>query len=136
MNGEAQYSLICLEGVQLSAVIGCEEWERRSPKRLTVDIILAIDAAQAVQSDAVEGTINYAQVVQRVVAFAAESQFQLLESLVDGIADLILAEFSVPWLHLKLSKPRVLRGVERAALVLERTHPEVETFDRARLPFF
>ncbi|MEJ2742650.1 MAG: dihydroneopterin aldolase [Gammaproteobacteria bacterium] len=112
MNGEAQYSLICLEGVQLSAVIGCEEWERRSPKRLTVDIILAIDAAQAVQSDAVEGTINYAQVVQRVVAFAAESQFQLLESLVDGIADLILAEFSVPWLHLKLSKPRVLRGVE------------------------
>ena len=134
MKGAARYSLICLEGIELAATIGCEDWERRAPKRLTLDVVMAADASAAAQSDDVEHTVDYAQVVQQVMAFAAESQFQLLESLIDGIADLVLSEFSVPWVRLKLSKPRVLKGVALAAVVLERVHPEIDDFDRAQLP--
>lgn len=131
---ENTYDLIMLEKIQLSSVIGVNEWERRAPKKLSLDLVLAVNTAAAAQTDDLADTIDYAAVMAQVVAFAAESEFQLLEALAGGIADLVLAEHNVPWVRLALSKPGVMSGVESIALVIERTHPAADAFSRTQLP--
>lgn len=130
----ASYDVIVLEQIKLVSLIGVNEWERRTPKQLKLDLTLAVDTAAAAQTDALSETLDYSAVVALVVSFTGESEFQLLEALAEGIADQVLETYSVPWVRLKLTKPGVMSGVEAVSLIIERIHPEAESFSRARLP--
>jgi len=44
----------------------------------------------------------------------------LIESLAERCAEIILNEFEVPWLRLKMSKPGAVRGSENVAVLIER----------------
>jgi FolB domain-containing protein len=49
--------------------------------------------------------LDYAAVAARVQAFAGESQFILVETFAERLAELLMAEFQIPWLRIKLTKP-------------------------------
>lgn len=51
-----------------------------------------------------------------------ESKFQLVETLAEKVAELILNEFQVPWVRLKLSKPGAIRGAKDVGILIERGH--------------
>jgi dihydroneopterin aldolase len=48
------------------------------------------------------------------------STFQLVETLAERCAEIVLAEFQVSWLRLKLSKPGAVRGSKAVGVVIER----------------
>ncbi|RMH62215.1 MAG: dihydroneopterin aldolase, partial [Zetaproteobacteria bacterium] len=48
------------------------------------------------------------------------SSFGLIEALAEACAKIVLEEFRVPWLRLKLSKPLHYLGMESASVVIER----------------
>lgn len=131
---ESAFDLIILEGIQLSSIIGVNEWERRSPKQLVLDLSLAVHTEAAAQTDDLSETLDYSAVMAQVVQFAKESEFQLLEALAGGIADMVLEQYDIPWVRLKLIKPGVMAGVKQVVLVIERGHPAAESFSRTLLP--
>lgn len=133
MNDSA-FDLIVLEGIQLSSVIGVNEWERRSPKQLLLDLSMAVHTETAAQTDDLTETLDYSAVMAQVVAFAAESEFHLIEALAGGIADMVLEQYDMPWVRLKLSKPGVMSGLQQVSLIIERTHPAAESFSKSLLP--
>ena len=53
----------------------------------------------------------------------SESEFQLVESLAEGIATLILGEFELPWVEVTVSKPGAIRGAKDVGVVIYREHP-------------
>jgi dihydroneopterin aldolase len=128
------FDLMIMERIELSSIIGVNDWERRTSKKLTLDLTLAVNTVTAAQTDDLSDTLDYAGVVDKVVQFAAECEFQLLEALAGGIADMVLEQYDLPWVRLKLAKPGVMAGVSQVALVIERTHPAAESFSRAHLP--
>ena len=91
-------------------------------------------AEAAAQTDDLSETLDYSAVMAQVVQFAKESEFQLLEALAGGIADMVLEQYDIPWVRLKLIKPGVMAGVKQVALVIERVHPAAESFSRTLLP--
>jgi len=112
--------IIYITDLRIDTVIGIYDWERRVKQNISLDIEMATDIRKAASSDKIDDTLNYKAVAKRVIAFVEASEFQLVETLAEKICELILNEFSVPWLKLKLNKKGALRGSRDVGVIIER----------------
>lgn len=112
--------IIFLHGLKIYAQIGDYEWEQRIKQPLLFDIELTADIATAAKTDSLKDTVNYATVAQRLTDFISNKPFLLLECLAEEVASLILQEFKVSRIKLKVSKPAILANVKEAGVIIER----------------
>ena len=85
-----------------------------------MDIDIASDISKAAKSDDLKGTLDYQAVTERIQAFASENTFELIETLAEGIASLVLEEFGAPWIRVKLDKGQAVKGVKNVGVAIER----------------
>jgi dihydroneopterin aldolase len=71
-------------------------------------------------SESIDDALNYKAVAKRLITFVEASEFQLVETLAERIAEIVLGEFNVPWLRLKLSKPGAVTGSTAVGVIIER----------------
>jgi dihydroneopterin aldolase len=112
--------IIFIHELQIETVIGVYPWERDLRRTLWLDLELGVDIRPAAATDRLEETLDYQAVAQRISDFAATSDFQLVETLAERIAELLLQEFAVPWLRLTLHKPGVPTFAKEAGVMIER----------------
>lgn len=112
--------LVYISGLEVATVIGIYEWERGVRQIVSLDLEMATDIRRAARSDAIEDALNYKAVAKRVTEFIEGSDYQLLESLAEAVAQLVLREFAVPWLRLRISKPGAVRGSRDTGVMIER----------------
>ncbi|MDX8398505.1 MAG: dihydroneopterin aldolase [Mariprofundaceae bacterium] len=112
--------LVLIEGLEVRTVIGIYDWEREIRQTVRLDLEMAWDISKAGRSDDIIDTLDYKAVSKRLIEFVEISSFGLIESLAESCAKIILEEFSVPWLRLKMSKPGAVRGSENVAVLIER----------------
>jgi dihydroneopterin aldolase len=112
---------IFLRELQVEAVIGIWEWERRVKQTVSIDLEMETDARRAAAADAVNSTLNYRDVAKRVVELVAESEFELVESLAEAIARVVVREFGVGWIRVAVAKPGAIRGSRTVGISIERT---------------
>ncbi|NJN46319.1 MAG: dihydroneopterin aldolase [Candidatus Competibacteraceae bacterium] len=115
--------IIFIRDLRIETVIGIYEWERQINQTVSLDLEMAADIRRAAATDSIEDTLNYKAVAKRLIEFVGASQFQLVETLAERIADLVLNEFNIPWLRLTLSKPGALRGARDVGIIIERGQP-------------
>ncbi|HHJ14120.1 MAG TPA: dihydroneopterin aldolase [Gammaproteobacteria bacterium] len=111
---------IFIRDLRIDTVIGIYDWERAIRQTISLDLEMGTDIARAAASDHIDDTLNYKAVAKRVIAFVEESRFQLVETLAERVAQLILDEFGVPWVRLVLNKGGALRGAAGVGIVIER----------------
>ena len=114
---------VFIEGLEIEALIGIYDWERRIRQPLRFDIEMAFDNRKPAATDAIEDTLDYKAVSKRVIAFVSQSDFGLVETLAERCAALILDEFGVRHVRLKLSKPGAVRGATAVGVLTERSRP-------------
>ena len=112
---------VFIEGLEIEALIGIYDWERRIRQPLVFDIEMAFDNRVPAASDAIGDTLNYKAVSKRVVEYVAASDFGLVETLAERVAAIILEEFGVQRVRLKLSKPGAVRGARAVGVMIERS---------------
>lgn len=96
--------LIFIRDLSIETLIGVYPEERQNRQTLLLDLELGADLRPAAASDRLDDTLNYQAVAHRVREFAFSSRCQLVETLGEGIAELLRREFAVPWLRLTLRK--------------------------------
>ena len=111
---------VLIEDLRIDTVIGIFDWERQVRQTVSIDIEMGFDISAAAKTDAIEDTLNYKAVAKRVISFVSESEFGLVETLAERIAELICKEFSVPWLKLTLRKPGAVRGAKSVGVQIVR----------------
>lgn len=111
---------IFIEGLQIEALIGVHDWERRIRQPLQFDIEMAFDNRAAAASDALAGTLDYQAVSERIIEYVLQSGFELIETLAERVADIILSEFGVAHVRLKLSKPGAVPAARAVGVIIER----------------
>ena len=111
---------IFLEDMRVETVIGIWEWERKIRQTVAIDLEMSADIRKAAASDEVEDTLNYKSVAKRVQAFVGESSFQLVETLAEKIAAVVLDEFDVDWVRVRVNKPGAIRGAKGVGVLIER----------------
>ncbi|WP_456413911.1 dihydroneopterin aldolase [Thiolapillus sp.] len=112
--------IVFLRQLQLEAVIGVYDWERKIRQPLRMDLEIATDVRRAAASDRIQDALDYHAVARCITEYVAGSEFQLVETLAEGCADLILREFSASWLRLSLHKPGALENASSVGVVIER----------------
>src|SRR5580693_1907669 len=117
---ESSMDKIFIHALKAEAIIGIYDWERQVRQTVLVDIELGADIRKAALTDAIEDTLNYKRVAKRVLTFVEASEFQLVETLAEHLAMLILEEFGVVWVRIVLSKPGAVRSSRDVGVVLER----------------
>ncbi len=112
--------IIFIRELTVETIIGIYDWEREVKQPVLFDIEMACDCARAAASDSVEDTLNYKAVSKRIIGFVEKSEFQLIETLAERVAEIILGEFEVPWLRLRVNKRGALRGAVDVGVLIER----------------
>ncbi|HZW19383.1 dihydroneopterin aldolase [Luteimonas lutimaris] len=112
---------VFIEALEVEALIGIYDWERRIRQPLLFDIEMAFDNRVPAASDDIADTLNYKAVSKRVIAYVSQSDFGLVETLAERVAAIILDEFGVSRVRLKLSKPGAVRGARAVGVTIERT---------------
>lgn len=112
--------IIYLNDLRIDTVIGIYDWERRTRQTVILDLEMGTDIRAAAASDDIEHTLDYKAVAKRLIDFVSSSEYQLVETLAEKIAEIIISEFNVPWLRLRLNKQGALRGVRDVGVIIER----------------
>ncbi|KHD10695.1 dihydroneopterin aldolase [Candidatus Thiomargarita nelsonii] len=112
--------IIYLRELKIETIIGVFDWERQIKQTVVLDLDMAADIRKAASSDNLEDTLNYKAVAKRLIDFVSQSEFQLVETLAERVANIVLTEFSVPWLRLQVNKRGAVRGAQDVGVIIER----------------
>lgn len=117
--------IIYINDLRIETIIGIYGWERKTKQTVVLDIEMGTDIRKASTTENVEDTLNYKSVAERLFEFVGASEFELIETLAEQISDILLNEFKVPWLRLKLNKQGALKGVRDVGVIIERGQKEI-----------
>lgn len=112
--------LIYIRNLRIECTIGVFEWERRVRQTVALDLDLAADVAHAARRDRLEDTVDYKAIAKRLVAYVGASEFQLVETLAEKVAQVVLDEFGVRWIRVRVNKRGALRQATDVGVVIER----------------
>lgn len=96
---------VFIEGLEVDTVIGAYDWEREIRQCLRLDLQMAWDNRPAAAGDDLALALDYSSVSTRIQAFAADSQFILVETFAERLVQVLMDEFKIVWVRLKLTKP-------------------------------
>ena len=125
---------IFLSGLTAECIIGIWDWERKVRQKVVIDLEMAADIRKAAASDRIEDTLDYKKVSKRLPQFVRDSQFQLVETLTDRIAQLVLTEFDVAAVKVRLNKQGALRGSRDVGILIERRAEDYAAARAAGMP--
>ncbi len=112
--------IVYLRDLRIDTIIGIYDWERRTRQTIILDLEMGADVARAAATERMEDALNYKDVAKRLIRFVGESDFQLVETLAERCAQIILDEFDVPWVRLTLNKKGAVRGATDVGVIIER----------------
>ena len=112
--------IVFINDLRIETIIGIYDWERKVKQTISLDLEMGTDIRKSAETDTIEDTLNYKAVAKRLIAFVGESEYQLVETLAEKIAGIVLQEFNVPHVKLTVRKPGAVRGSRDVGVVIER----------------
>ena len=117
---ENKVDIIYIRGLQCRCRVGVWDWEKKVDQTLVLDIDCATDIDKAASSDKLQDTLDYKKISDRVIEYAQDNTYDLIETLIERLAEVILGEFDVPWVRIKLDKGGAVKNVKHVGVIIER----------------
>jgi dihydroneopterin aldolase len=115
---------IFLRELRVETIIGIYDWERETRQFVSIDLEMPVDIRRAAATDDIADTLNYKKVAKRILGYVEASSFQLVETLIERIAEIIITEFDVDWVKVTLSKPGAIRNSRDVGVAIERVRAD------------
>ena len=115
---------IIVKVLLVRSIIGFNPEERVKKQDILINLILFADIRQAAQSDDIADAVNYKAITKRVIEHVEKSSDLLVEKLVTDIARLILIEFNVERVQVRVEKPGALRFARSVGIEIERSQQD------------
>lgn len=112
---------VMIEGLQVDAFVGIYAWEHEQPQPLVIDVTMVWDNRPAAHSEQISDALDYDQVSQAITRMIEQQPWQLIETVAERIAALILNDFAVPQVMVKVAKPKAVPSARQVAVVIERS---------------
>ena len=113
--------IIFIEGLEIETIIGVYEHERDIKQKVVLEIEMTLPESDASSSDDLRHTVDYDAVSKLVTSYVIDTQYQLIESLAEQVASLVLGAFATDSLKLKLSKPGAVKNAKSVGLIILRS---------------
>jgi dihydroneopterin aldolase len=105
---------VFISGLEVLCTIGAYEWEKSIRQKLVFDLDMDFDNRPVGATDDLNLALNYAAVAERVTQLVQCESAELVETMAERVAALILREFGVPRVRVRVTKPTAVasaRGV-------------------------
>lgn len=110
-----------LQGLRVECIVGIHPHERETPQSVIFDIDLDYDFAAAATTDAIDGAVDYTAVASQITALAVRRQFQLIETMAEESAAMLLARFAqVSRVRIEIRKPAAVPAATCSFVRVER----------------
>jgi FolB domain-containing protein len=112
---------ILIKDLLLRGIIGINPEERVNKQDILINMVIYTDIRKAAASDDIADAVNYKSITKRIIAHVEESPDYLVEKMVTDIARLVITEFNVERVQVRLEKPGALRFADSVGIEIERT---------------
>ena len=115
---------ILIKDLLLRGIIGINPEERVNKQDILLNLVIYTDIRKAAASDDIADAVNYKSITKRIIAHVEESPDYLVEKMVTDIARLVITEFNVERVQVRLEKPGALRFADSVGIEIERTRED------------
>ena len=112
--------IVYIRELEVRTIIGIFDWEREQRQVVSLDLEMGSNIAAAATTDTIENALDYKAVAKRLIDFIEKSDFFLVETLAERVSDIVVNEFNVPWVKLRLGKPGAVTGSKDVGVIIER----------------
>ncbi len=111
---------IYIRDLALRCIIGLYPEERATKQEVIINVVLTTDLRKAGRSDAIHDTVDYHAVQCSIIDAVERSEFKLIESLAEQIAEICLNAKVVSTATVTIDKPGALRFCKSVAVEIIR----------------
>ncbi|WP_318448278.1 dihydroneopterin aldolase [Photobacterium leiognathi] len=111
---------VFIEQLEVIATIGVYDWEQEIKQKLVLDLEMAHDNRPAANNDDVMLALDYSTVSTAVTNLIEQGRFLLVERVAEEVANLIMTDFNVPWVKVRVTKPGAVVNARGVGVQIER----------------
>ena len=97
---------ITLTGLRVQANHGVFDFERENGQEFIVDVVAWLDLSAASSADDLARTVHYGELAEEVTAAVATSPVDLIETVAERVANVVLAHEAVTRTEVTIHKPQ------------------------------
>ena len=121
---------VIIKNLLARGVIGVNDWERKRPQNILINLTLFTDTRRAARSDSIDDCVNYSTMSKKALAHAETANRETVEALANDLAILCLEEPRVTKVMVRVEKPGAVRFAESVGVEVERSRPRRKTSRR------
>ncbi|ORX43819.1 Dihydropteroate synthase [Piromyces finnis] len=98
--------IIKIKQLNVKSTIGTETWGKPKLQPVIVDVVVYTDVMKCGETDNLEDTIDYSEIVKAVIKFSEEGSFNSIHEYSIKLVQAITSEFTVEKINVKVALPR------------------------------
>ena len=122
LNGDKIY----VEDLRVKATIGIFDWEKKIKQDVSISYEIPHDNVKAAKADAIEATTDYKSITKGIISFVENNKFELVETFAEKMAEMVIKDFNIDEIRLRVSKPGALRFSKDVGVIIERDKSSYE----------
>ncbi|MEM7028066.1 MAG: dihydroneopterin aldolase [Chloroflexota bacterium] len=115
---------IIIRDLLVRGILGVNPDERVNKQDILINVIMYTDIAAASKTEDLAQSVSYSDVSRRIIAHVEASQDFLIEKLIVDLARLILTEFRVERVMVRVEKPQAARYGKSVGIEIERSRSD------------
>ena len=112
--------IVYIRGLSALTTIGVYDYERKRKQELKIDLRMAFDILAAGTSDDLSDALDYDAISKLTLRYVEGSEHFLIESVAENLSHLLLKEFPIKQLNIKISKPNAVKGADDVGIEIIR----------------
>ena len=112
--------IVFITDLRIETIIGIYDWERVTPQTVRLDLEMGWDNRAPAADEDIAKALDYKTVSHRIADYIRESQFLLVETMAEKVAEIVLNEFGSPWVRVRVAKPGAVKGAAEVGVLIER----------------
>jgi 7,8-dihydroneopterin aldolase/epimerase/oxygenase len=113
--------IVFIKQLQVDTVIGVYDWEKTIQQRLFLDLSLTADQRSAAVADDIKLTLDYAVIAEKVTQLITAQPIELIETVAERVAHMLLADFATSKVEVTVSKPDAVAQAQTVGVHIVRS---------------
>jgi len=112
---------ILIQGLEVLCIIGTLPGERKKKQKVVIDLEFPAPVTKAATRDDLRDALNYKKIAEAITEFVSKNRFYLIETLAERLARILLREFKLKKIFLRVSKPDAVRNAKNVGVEIRRS---------------
>jgi FolB domain-containing protein len=114
---------IFIRDLLVNGIIGINDWERQTPQKILINIVIFADLHKAGETDSLLESVNYKILAEKIQTHVETSHCLTVEALATNLASICLKQVHVNRVQVRVEKPDAIDNCRSVGVEIERENP-------------